>query len=408
MKYIELYEIKKNWKGKVCIFGTGGTGTTWAFDLLSAAGFTINAYCDNAKKEGIIVVDGIKTISPKTLYSYQDQVLVFIGIDNPLHQHSISKQLEKNGIQHIINLGYFSVQECIEDLMGINDPLLNEQFRNLLDDKEFLCRKFERMLGCHLNLENPQTFNEKLQWLKLYDRKPEYINLVDKFEVKKYIAAKIGEKYVIPTFGVYENFDEIDFNKLPQQFVLKCTHDSGSVVVCKDKEAFDKDAAKEILETGLKRNFYLMAREWPYKSVPRKIIAEEYLVDESGKVGGLEDYKFFCFSGQAKILLIAQCRMDCEHETTTDFFNEKREHIKMKSEHENATVPPQMPKNYLKMKELAEKISAGIPHIRVDFYEVNGKIYLGELTFFHQGGFVPIEPYEKDLELGSFIQLENC
>ncbi len=407
MKYDELNGLKTNWKGKVCIFGAGGTGTTWAYDLLTAAGFSIHFFCDNGKKEGVPVIDGIYTISPDTLYTYQDKVAVFVAIDNPHHQQSIKNQLEKNGVSHIFNLGYFSVQECIEDLMDRKDEALNKQFQCLLDDTDFLCKKFERMMGYPLDLENPKTFNEKLQWLKIHDHKPEYVKMVDKYEVKNYIAGKIGEEYVIPTLGVYECFDDIDFEKLPSKFVLKCTHDSGSVIVCRDKETFDKEAAKETLDSALDRNFYLLAREWPYKEVPRRIIVEEYL-EKLDERGGIEDYKYFCFSGKAKILLIAQSRMDDAHETTTDFFNEKQEHIEMKSEHENAAVPPKMPQNYQKMKELAENISAGIAHVRVDFYELDGKIYFGEMTFFHQGGFVPIEPYERDLELGGFIQLGNC
>ena len=255
-----------------------------------------------------------------------------------------------------------------------------------------------------LNLKNPQTFNEKLQWLKLYDRKPEYTQMVDKYEAKKYIAEKIGEEYVIPTLGVWDKFEEIDFDKLPNQFVLKTTHDSGGVVICKDKGNFDKETAKKKLKKSLKRNYYWHGREWPYKNVKPRILAEEYMVDESGYE--LKDYKFFCFNGKMKVFFVAKDRQTKGEETKFDFFDEIFEHLPFTNGHPNSEPPYFKPENFEKMKELAEKLSQGIPHLRVDFYNINGKIYLGELTFSHWSGFVPFEPEEWDYTLGSWIDLD--
>lgn len=401
MDYQELIQIQKNWKGKVCIFGAGDTGKTWTYDLLTSAGFTIDVYGDNFKKAGQEIQDGIKTISLETLYSYKDNVLVFIAVDDPLLQQSIKDQLIENGISNIVIMGYFSVQQCIEDLMDINDFKLNEQFRCLLDDEEYICKKFKRLLGCYPDLKHPQTFNEKLQWLKLHDRNPEYTKLVDKYEVKKYIANKISPEYIIPTLGVYKTFDEINFNKLPNQFAIKCTHDSGGVVVCKDKTLFDKMGAKSKLNTSLNRNFYLLSREWPYKNVPRKIIIEKYLEDESGKE--LKDYKIFCFHGEPKLIQVDFGRFDVHKRNlyTTDwkYVNASIEYPK-----DPKTQIPR-PEKLDKMLEIASQLSEGIPHIRVDLYSIKDKIYFGELTMCHGGGYEKFMPEELGIQMGNWLAL---
>lgn len=405
MKFNELKKLVENiHEKKICIFGTAVDGCTWVFDVLRAMGKEPDFYCDNFKAPGMEIRDGKKIISPESLYSFHGDVYVFIAACAKA-QKQIRAQLEQHGIFRMTGMDDLFFQTFIEDLLALNDPELNEKFQCVLDDKQCLDRQFQYYIGYQMDWNNPKTFNEKLQLLKLLERDPIYTKMVDKYEAKKIIADKIGAEYTIPTYGVYEKFDDIDFDKLPDQFVLKCTHDSGSIAVCKDKKIFDYQKARSILENGLKHNHYWFVREWVYKNVKPRIIAENYLEDKQD--GELRDYKIFCFHGQVKRLLIAQGRMNGSNETTTDFFNEKLEHINAKSVHENAAVPPHMPKKYAKMKEIAEKLSAGIPHLRVDFYEVDEKIYVGELTFFHQGGLAPIEPYEQDLEMGSFIQLEN-
>lgn len=281
--------------------------------------------------------------------------------------------------------------------------LTNHKMLNWMPDKLFLKLIFRARMGKSLNLKNPKTFNEKLNWLKLYDRKDIYTQMVDKYGVKSYVAEIIGEEYIIPTLGVYESFDEIDFDKLPNQFVLKCTHDSGGLVIVKDKAKLDTSKAKEKLEKSLRVNYYWGKREWPYKNVKPRIIAEKYMEDE--KTAELRDYKFFCFDGVAKVLFIATDRSNENEETKFDFYDMDFNHLPFTNGHPNANTAPDKPETLDKMRELAEKLSMGIPHLRVDFYEVNGKVYFGELTFTHWGALVPFEPEEWDEKLGEWISL---
>lgn len=276
-------------------------------------------------------------------------------------------------------------------------------FYRHMDDRKYLEKLYRATFGKDLNLENPQTFNEKLQWLKLYDRKPIYTTMVDKYAAKEYVADKIGGEYIIPTLGVWDKFDDIDFGALPDQFVLKCTHDSGGLAICKDKKTFDIEAARKKINRCLKRNYYYTFREWPYKDVKPRIIAEKYMVDESGYE--LKDYKIFCFDGQPKIMFIATDRANPEEETKFDFFDMEFNHLPFQNGHPNAKKSIMQPKGFEKMKELAAKLSAGIPQVRVDFYDIDGKVYFGELTFSHWSGFVPFDPEEWDYKLGSWIDL---
>lgn len=272
-----------------------------------------------------------------------------------------------------------------------------------MTDEQFIRSTYLRKFGREIDLDNPQTFNEKLQWLKLNYRNTLYTKLVDKYEVKDYIAGKIGEQYVIPTLGVWESFEDIDFNSLPDSFVLKCTHDSGGLVIVKDKSRFDKEAAKKKIDASLKNNYYYQSREWVYKDVKPRIIAERYL--EDSKTGELRDYKFFCFDGEVKAMFIATERQKEGEEVKFDYFDADFNHLPFKQEHENAAVIPEKPVCFDEMKKLASVLSQGIPEVRVDFYEVDGKVYFGEMTFFHFGGFMPFRPEEWDYTFGSWITL---
>lgn len=254
-----------------------------------------------------------------------------------------------------------------------------------------------------LNLDNPQTFTEKIQWLKLYDRNPLYTQMVDKHLAKEYVASIIGEEFIIPTIGVWDKFDDIDFSKLPQQFVLKVTHDSGGLVICKDKDKMDVKAARKKINKALRTNYYITSKEWPYKNVKRRIIAEKFMVDESGYE--LKDYKFFCFDGKVKALFVATDRAVEGEETKFDFFDEDFKHLPIRNGHPNANRDIPKPEHFEQMKAIAEKLSQGIAHVRVDLYNINGKIYFGELTFAHFCGWVPFEPEEWDYKFGSWINL---
>lgn len=277
-------------------------------------------------------------------------------------------------------------------------------FSRLISDRKYLELLFPLETGYKLDLDNPQTFNEKLQWLKLYNRKPEYSQMVDKVEAKKYVANIIGEEHIIPTLAVYDRLEDIDFEALPNQFVLKCTHDSGGIVVCRDKSNLNREEALRKLSQGLKKNYFYQNREWPYKNVKPRIIAERYMEDESGE---LKDYKYFCFNGEPKAMFIASDRFNKTEETKFDFFDMDFNHLPFTNGHPNATKPVEMPKGFEEMKKLAAKLSIGIPHVRVDFYDVDGKVYFGEMTFFHWSGLVPFEPFEWDLKFGKWIILPS-
>lgn len=272
------------------------------------------------------------------------------------------------------------------------------------NDRLQILKAWYSRMSYKLNLSNPQSYNEKLQWMKLYDRNPLYTTMVDKYAVKEYVANIIGQEYIIPTLGVWTSFDDIDFDSLPEQFVLKCTHDSGGLVICKDKNKLDLSKAKQKIEASLQTDYYMIGREWPYKNVPRKIIAEKYMEDT--KTGELRDYKFFCFNGKVKWLFIATDRQNRE-EPYFDFFDMDFNHLPMQHGHPNAPTTPEKPASFDLMQTLASKLSQGLPHVRVDFYEVDDKVYFGELTFFHHGGWTPFTPEKWDYIFGKEIVLSK-
>ena len=269
-----------------------------------------------------------------------------------------------------------------------------------LPDRPFLHLMYWARLEKHLNLKNPKTFNEKLQWLKLHNRRSEYTQMVDKYGAKKYIADKIGEAYLIPTLGLWERFEDIDFDALPERFMLKSTHDSGGFVICRDKSKLDIVAAEKKIKKSLRTNYFFHGREWPYKNVKPRIIAEQFLEDTADDA--LTDYKFYCFHGTPKIMYISK---DHGREPYTDFFDMEFNHLPLQILDPNAAVTPPKPVQFEKMKQFATMLSENVPFLRVDFYEVNGALYVGELTFFDGSGFDRIEPEEWDEKMGSWINL---
>lgn len=271
-----------------------------------------------------------------------------------------------------------------------------------ISDKRLLKILYKNRIGKKLDLKNPNTFNEKLQWLKLYDRNPDYTKMVDKYEAKKYISNLIGEEYIIPTLGVYNNFDEIDFDKLPNEFVMKCTHDSGGNIICKDKTKLDFKVVREKIERCLKRNYYNVGREWPYKNVKPRIIVEKYMEDKAQEE--LKDYKFMSFNGKVKCSFVCSDRYG-EDGLKVDFYDLEWNKMPFQRHYPNSKENIQKPKNYELMIQLAEKLSNGIPFVRVDFYEINGKVYFGELTFFPGSGFEEFTPEKYDRILGDMLEL---
>ena len=273
------------------------------------------------------------------------------------------------------------------------------------DDETYLRWYYFFSMRKRLNLKTPSTFNEKVNWLKLHDHNPLYTSLVDKLEAKDYVTKKVGAGHVFPTLGIWHRPEDIEWDALPSRFVLKTTQGGGGigVIICHDKTKFDKAKAIAKLNSALKQNLYTSSREWPYRDVRPRIFAEPYMEDEHGE---LRDYKFFCFGGKVKALFIAEDRQGDE-ETKFDFFDADFHHLDIRNGHPNASVPPEKPLSFEKMKEMAERLSQGIPHLRVDFYEANGKIYFGELTFSHWSGFTPFEPAEWDLRFGQWLELPS-
>ncbi|MFA2832067.1 ATP-grasp fold amidoligase family protein [Bacillus paranthracis] len=294
----------------------------------------------------------------------------------------------------------YKIKRLISNPYLIFPYLSSKRMLNWVPDKTYLELLFHARMGKKLNIDNPKTFSEKLQWLKLYDRNPMYEKLVDKYEVREYISKKIGEKYLIPLLGKYDNFEEINFDKLPSQFVMKCTHDSGGLVICKDKSQLDIEAARKKINKSLKRNYYYHGREWPYKNIKPKIIIEKYMVDESGFE--LKDYKFFCFNGEPKSLFIAT---DRGIDTRFDFFDMKFNHLPFWQHYRNSNKKINKPTGFKEMIELSKILSEGIPHVRVDFYDINGQIYFGELTFYHFSGMERFYPNKYDEIFGDWLDL---
>ena len=281
--------------------------------------------------------------------------------------------------------------------MGALLHRLSFLFRN---DEKYI--EWEYYFGMHKfpNLKSPQSFNEKLQWLKLHDKRAHYTDMVDKYSAKQYVKSLIGDEYIIPTLGVWDNFDDIDFDSLPNQFVLKCTHDSGGIVICKDKSKFDIREARRKIAKSLKSNYFFVHREYPYKTIRPRIIAEKYMVDESGTE--LKDYKFFCFNGKCKMLFVATGR---PYNTCFNFYDTDFNLLPFTQGHPNANTIIEKPDSFHEMVRLAEILSHDIPHVRVDFYSISGRIYFGELTFFHFSGNVPFEPEEWDFRIGEWLSL---
>ena len=275
-----------------------------------------------------------------------------------------------------------------------------------MNDEDFLRRKFRLCMGKELDLDHPKTFNEKLQWLKLYNRKPECTMMVDKYLVRDYIREKLGEQYLIPLLGAWDDPDEIDFNALPDRFVLKCNHNSGvGMYICRDKSKMDVEKVKKELRRGLAQDYYLTGREWPYQNVPRKIICEQFMSDEPG-ASDFTDYKFFCFDGKVDCVMV--CLERSSGDTKFYFFDQdwalKRLNIRGKNAPEGFTIPK--PACMDEMFRIAAELSKGMPFVRVDLYQSSGQIYFGELTFFPDSGFDANLLAETDVYFGNLIQLK--
>lgn len=281
--------------------------------------------------------------------------------------------------------------------------LMNKGILNWVNDEKFLKIKYRLIMGKKLNLENPKTFNEKIQWLKLYDRKDIYTTMVDKYEAKKYVANIIGEKYIIPTLGIYNSFEEIDFSKLPNQFVIKPTHTSGNIYICKDKNKIDYKKLEKEINKWLKRKYYYIHREWPYKNIKPRIIIEKFMIDKYSE--DIKDYKLMSFNGKVKYSLVCSGRSN-NNGLHMDFYDLNWNKMPFKRIYPNLENKTNKPFNYQTMIKIAEKLSHNIMFLRVDFYEINQKIYFGELTFYPSAGFGKFIPEEYDEIIGDMLEIK--
>lgn len=273
-----------------------------------------------------------------------------------------------------------------------------------IPDKLYLSVRYYLKFNKLINWDNPKNFCEKLQWLKLYNRKPEYTMLVDKVKVKNYVATLIGEEYIIPTIGVWDNPNDIDFDKLPNQFVLKCNHNSGlGMCICRDKEKLDVGDVRRKLRKGLKQNYYLTGREWPYKNVERKILGEKFMTDGSNT--DLNDYKFYCFNGEPLIVMISSGRYSGD--LRFDYYNMNWEKLSLTWDRPNSNIEHIKPVCFDEMKKICQILSSKIPHVRVDLYVINSKPYFGEMTFFDSSGFCYFEEEQWNNQLGQYIELNT-
>ncbi len=277
----------------------------------------------------------------------------------------------------------------------------NYRFARFVPDKIYIKCLFMKYMKTKLNLSNPQTFSEKLQWLKLYDRKPEYTKMADKVAVKKYVADKIGLDFIIPTIGIYNSVDEIPFDKLPENYVIKCTHDSGSTFICKKDLNPDIEQIKNSLSQKINTNFYWYGREWPYKNIKPQIIVEEFIPDENGNCP--VDYKFFCFDGKMEIFKIDYNRFT---KRAANYYDKNCNFLEIGKIHStpDPSIKLELPDNFDEMVKITEILSKGIPFLRVDLYSVNNRIYFGELTFYPSSG---IEPFigDGDIIMGKLLNL---
>ena len=285
----------------------------------------------------------------------------------------------------------------------------NREFRlklinclRFIPTKPYLKMVYKIKTGRKLNLKKPTGFNEKLNWLKVNDIHPEYTDLVDKIKVRDYVKSKLGKDICFPLLGQWDRYEDIDFNSLPEQFVLKCNHDSGSVKIIKNKEEINHKELSSFFKSRLKINPYVIGREYPYKDVKPQIMAEKYMVPDGLK--DIEDYKFFCFNGKPEIMFIATERSaDCKF----DFFDMGFNHLDIVNIHPQSEKQIEKPHLFDEMKDIASKLSENMKFARIDLYEIDGEIYFGEYTFFHAGGFYLFEPEEWEIKLGDWIEIDK-
>ena len=396
--YRELERIYNNENGRCCIFGAGKIGKQISYKLLKLVGFEIDCYYDNSPREEL--VNGIPV--KKWTSDIYENGFIFLCVGRR-NSEEICQQLESDGIKKCAKLSGDSVDMVMETVDKASDEIKRKYF-DIYDDKSAIEYWFNERIGYLPNIDHPKTFNEKLQYIKLYDRNPLYTLMVDKYEVKKYIKERVGESYVIPTIGVWDDFDSVPFGELPSKCVLKCTHDSGSVTIFKEKK--NEEELKKIenkFRSSLKKNYHWQSREWPYKNVKPRIMAEEYIQDDEADV--LPVYKFFCFDGKPYIIQAIQ--NDKTEQEEIDYYDLNWNKLDIRQNFPNSKTKMKCPEKLEEMVSIASELSKGIPFVRVDLYCVNHNILFSEFTFFSDSGFERFYPDEWDNKLGDLIDISR-
>jgi hypothetical protein len=270
-----------------------------------------------------------------------------------------------------------------------------------MPDKVYLKLIYRCETGKKLHLANPINFNEKLQWLKLYDRNPDYSTYVDKYEVRNYIRNTIGEKYLIPLIHVYESVPDIQWNALPDKFVLKCTHGSGSNIICSDKSKLNIDDSIIKLNRWMRKNWYWLGREWPYKNVKPRIVCETFISESDNTP---DDYKVLCFNGKARLI---EVHIDRYVNHTQDFYDTEWNKTTISQGSKTSNFVYKKPHQFEKMIQLSEQLAYNMRHVRIDWFMVRDKLYFGEITFYDSSGFDLFGSEEDNCLLGSWIDLKE-
>lgn len=355
-------------------------------------GFVFAHYCMK-KGNSVVFLDNDKTKQNKTILGYQCISPKEADVDVECFIASCQKTTIDSIVKQCNALGFRNVR--------VVDSMLCDKYKSSISDEEYVSYFFYSAMGYEADLNNPKTFNEKLQWLKLNNKQEKYTVLADKDGVKDYVANIIGKDYIVPTIGVYDSYDQIDWKCIPNKFVMKCTHDSGSTIVCNDIESFDHSIARRKMETALDIDYYLVGREYPYHNIPRKIIIERNLsVNNQRPI----DYKFLCFNGVVKCLFVTTERGTKQGLKMT-FFDREWNRLPFERHYPIADYPIHKPDRFDDMIHIAETLSKDMPFVRVDLYEIDGRIYFSEFTFFPGGGIEEFSPFEWDLKLGEWITI---
>ncbi len=396
--YKDLERIGMEWDGERCIFGAGKVGRGYGYDLLLCAGVSVDYYVDNNISEEKIIHNGIKTKSVEYLYENSTRVFVFVCVSAE-PSYEIEDQLVQHGVSNYALINWYTFGRIMESIDQASDEV-KKRYYEVYDNKTYITKHYECITGMKLNIDEPRLFNEKLQWIKLHLYDNSYSKYVDKLAFKKLVAERYGDDYTIPHLGTWDAYEDIDFSTLPESFVLKCTHDSGSIEVIKNKQEIDHRSNKRKFADVLGTNYYWLGREWPYRGAQRKIIAEKYVEDEYKE---LRDYKFFCFNGQVKLIQVDFDRFTSHKRNVYDT-NWNYIPLTIKYPTASEVIIPS-PACLDKMIEIAEDLSHGIIHVRVDFYVIDNHPIVGEMTFFHGGGMERFDPISWNYRLGDYIVL---